>query len=334
MADLDDLIRRADPYANRRDAPLSARARADLRRILRGQSTDGASSPRQRRPMITLATVAAALCTLVVALIASGVLSPQQGVAYAATPELLEPRPVDIPAHDLLLELAALASTRPEAAPVNIVEYSSWSAQLDVGPDGPTQFIQPQDVRTEWRDDLSGSIVVVAGEAYPARGAHGFHDSAPEPPGTVLSEESFLPGQYPLLFRSEPPTTAAEMRSYLLQASDVTGDEVSAADLYRAIQGLLTQRLPTPAQESSILEVLAEQPDITVAGDVTDRDGRPGIAFRASSTNGQVELEYLLVVSPDGQILSLETIYQGGDSAFALPVPAVLEYTIWRRNES
>lgn len=329
MDDLERRIRDANPSSVRPGDPLSARALRDLDRIKRI-----AEPPRRRRTStwIGAGTIAATLA-LIAAAVGFGIFSSDhRSAVYAATPQLLQASPLPESADILLGEFSMNARNRTAQHPANHVTYQTWAVQLHVDEGVPPQpFVQPQVVTSCWEPDLSGSFTIVAGDPYAPAGAEAVDTTRAKPPGTVIVNDSYGPGEFPLVFRDEPPSDGAAMRTYLLEAVGMSGS-TDAIDLLRAVQAFLSQRVPTAQQEAAILDALRDSDGLNVYGRVTDRLGREGIAFSAEGP-GPVRLEHLLIVEPSsGEIIAAETIYHGGDPTIALPIPAVLEYLVWKRN--
>lgn len=326
---LEARVRAANPVATHARPVLTDRALADLQRIM--SEPPAAARPRRRRhPIVWIGASVAATMAIVIVLLIPNVIAGQRAVA--ATPPLLTVAPVTGSAADLLRELAVNVARKADTVTPNETSYQTWAAQLTITEDDDqSHVIQPEVVTSRWETDLSGAVRIVAGEPYPAAGAP--RDAGPaqgvQAPGTVLSDDVLDAGEYPLVFAAEPPVAPQAMRAYLLQATD-TPNSNDAAVLFRCIQAFLSQRNPTPAQESAILAVLQTADGISVLGSVTDRLGRPGVAF-AASTNEGAQLEHLLIVSPDGTLLGAETIYRGGGS-INLPNPSVMEYIVWKRS--
>jgi hypothetical protein len=68
---------------------------------------------------------------------------------------------------------------------------------------------------------------------------------------------------------------------------------------------------------------------VTLAGAVTDRLGRAGIAIQTERESGSHRM--LLIFSPEtGLLLSTETVYLGGIPDYALEYPTVLNYFAWK----
>ena len=96
------------------------------------------------------------------------------------------------------------------------------------------------------------------------------------------------------------------------------------------ISSLMSSVILTRAQESAILVHLSTMEGLSVAGGVTDRLGRAGIAFLATD-RAPGRVEDVIIVSPGtGEIIAMETLYIGDDRPEIDP-PSVISYKAWER---
>ncbi|GAB2456352.1 hypothetical protein GCM10027029_17600 [Conyzicola lurida] len=253
-------------------------------------------------------------------------------VASAATPPLLTGSPVDGTLEDVLERLSVAAQNNQNETPSRqrSIVYETWSANITVGEDKTVDvFVQPQEIERTWSDDLSGRIVTRAGAVKWGEQT----ESAPAAePGAVLDDGTFGPGEYPALFPETPPASADEMRAYL---SSVLGlSSVSTAgEWFKAIQDLRVDWPLTGGQTSALIQIIKTLPDVVLAGTVTDRLGREGIALETETRADGNFKDILVFDLATGLLLSAEDVYLGGLEDTNLPAMTVLSYTAWKESE-
>ncbi|QAY60432.1 hypothetical protein ET475_10830 [Microbacterium protaetiae] len=334
--EFDRLIRSSDPATTRLDEAVSPTALALRDRIMARNPRPVAlrrAIRRHRRAGIRIwpssLSIAASAAVIVLLGIIPAALTPNNAVA--GSPPASDYRPADASAQAMLKKLAAAATARREHVDPGSVSLQSWGANLEEGSDTPG-VVQPQQLTLHWSSDLSGDVTITAGTPYidSAAPVPAATDSGPLPVGTPIYHESYTAGDYPLIFRGEPPTTSDAMRSYLLTTLSGRAGATRASTLFRDINVFLSERQPTPKQESAIIAVLADTPGISFSGRTVDRVGRPGFAF-STTDNGATVLKKVLVISETGQIIAAETHYEGGDSPVPLGAGYLLDYTAWER---
>ena len=218
-----------------------------------------------------------------------------------------------------------MARANPTAAPSTVIAAETWSAELTPGADEVT-FVQPREIVRTRNDDLSGSVVTRAGEVRWGVVPDG---QAPAQPGTVLEENDFGPGDYPMLFPSPPPDAAAELQGYLAQTVGIT-ETSTTGDIFRATVDLRNEWSLNGSQTAALLDLIATRDDVTVLGTVTDRLGRTGIAL-ATDTRFDGAFRDILIFDPDtANLLAAEDVYLGGIDDIQLEAPSVLNYTAWK----
>jgi hypothetical protein len=202
---------------------------------------------------------------------------------------------------------------------------SSQLREPDISdPDRP----EPQNVEAPRRDPLFESW-------YRAVGSHGdtalrsVADSwglaeAEWPSGNVVTRLERPVATFPV----EPPHDLDALRDYLVTRGQVD-DPDDPVQLLDAVEELLCSWSLSAEQHSAILALFSGMPGVSVVGVASDRLGRLGRAFAATSpTPGSFEAR--LVASDDGSsILSIETVYTGGIAELDVPAPAVMRSTSW-----
>jgi hypothetical protein len=323
MADLDDELRGANPLTSRRASPLPARARRELLDLL---AATVEPAPKRRRAALPTIGFAAAASIAVVASIVFAVTSLGPTQPSVAAPPQLETTPLGDDLGHVLARLAEHARAQTTLdLPTQMIRLETWSAQVDASSPVSSYYVQPEEVEKVWRPDRSGSWRSWAGAV--RYGIAAPRDGAPEP-GTSLRDETYAPGAFPLSCRDAPPDDAVELAAYLRDAG-VLPDAPETIDYFAAIEGLRYDRSMTGPQTAAAIELIAGLPDVALAGTVTDRLGREGVAIQTERASGSHRM--LLIFSPDtGLLLSSETIYLGGIPDNALEYPTVLNYFAWK----
>jgi hypothetical protein len=326
--DLDAELRAANPSELRRTTPLTLRAEADLAALLASPASQLAPARVARRRLGGRApTVAAIAVTIALsAVFVVSDLGPPTPASVAAPP-LLEATGAQGDPKPALEELAAIAAARGDAPSSmdQVIRYEAWSAQLEVGATATSAFVQPEVVERRCNSDGSGYWEARAGDVRYGSAP----DNAPaERPGELLRRDEFAAGEFPMAFDEAPPTGARDLDAYL-RAEWGLGETAESFDYFLAIEGLRLEWRLSGAQTAAVLELLAARSDLTLAGRVTDRLGRDGVAFETVRSDGA--LRSILVFSPEtGMLLSTESVYLGGIPDLELDYPTVTNYYAWK----
>lgn len=311
-----ELMRRADPAR----ATHQTLTEADILANLREVKQKARRARRRRQAWVALPGAAALLTALfVIQPWGAGAAS-----AVAATPLMLGTAPIEADVQQVVDEATHRLTESPASVPERRAEFEGWYLDIEVGEHLPaTVVVSPQRQVIQWRPDLSGRITTTAGIAFIPQDGRSYPppDGAAPAPGTVLGDDEFAAGEMPLLFSSEPPSTAAGMRRYLKD---------SGLNYIDAVRGLLSEWRLGADQHAAVLQILSSLDDIEVVGEVTDRLGRPAIALRVSSMTSRNFEHLVLVSSESGRIIALERVYLGGLAELDLPTPSVVEYIAWR----
>lgn len=327
---LSTLLRSADPGTVKRGDPLSERG---LRELAEYAAKEAALEHPHRRGThkvvkwrawrpASLAAGGAFVVILLVAVFAlTSILRPAPAVA--ATPPLLELTSVSATAQELLKEMETMRRTGEK--PGNTIRAQTWALNTTFNEDGTTEatVVEPQWSETTFQIDGTVQYRLVAAEPFP-----GQDDDSLPPPGTILVDETFPPGDWDAPIEESPPTRVDEVGAYL---AAFTGDEeLSTGQTLREISTIMSSYLLTPEQESALIGYLSGLGNIQVSGSTTDRLGRTGIVLSATD-RAPGEYEDRLLLSPrTGQILAAETLYTG-ISRTDIQAPAVVDYTAWER---
>lgn len=330
-----ELIRAAKPGRVRRDTPLSERGRRELAEyeaLETGQRArharrrvPGRRGNRWRRPVPVLAGSSLVLIMVAVAVVLVSVL--RAGPVVASTPPLLEATQISASSTEVLTQMAATRTQRPDdtGTGTGVIRAQTWALNTTIGDDGSisTSRVEPQWNETAFAPDGTVTVRLTAADPFPGQDATGLAE-----PGTLLAEETFPPGTYDTGLPGPPPTDPAHVEDYLLE---LTGEEqLTTGQTFVEVAGLLSSIRLTAAQETALITYLATRDGITVTGEVTDRLGRSGVALTAADRLPG-EVEDVLIVSPQtGKIIAAETRYIGTDRT-DIPSPAVIDYTAWER---
>lgn len=249
------------------------------------------------------------------------------GTAYAATPPLL-PASMEVGTNPQAtferLAAAAANSSAPGQASSMTMRWQSWSLFTRV--DGKTvhSVVEPQLHQTTRNSDGSGSTRTVIGSGSPDQ---------PLPAGHVLNEQQFGPGAFNAFYPQELPTEPAAMLEQLKVGHPI--DDLGTAELFVAIQDLLMEQNPGPAERSAILQVLRGREDIVDLGPMTDRAGRTGTALAVDSDYGGLPTRYILVFDDKtGGVLASEDVLTTTPGKLNVPIPAVISYELWGQRTS
>jgi hypothetical protein len=324
MADFDDELRGANPHASRRTSPLSARAKRELVELL-AATAEPATKPR-RRANPTIGFAAAAAIAVIVAVVFAVTNFGQAGQTSVAAPPPLVTTPLGDDLGEVLAGLAERARAQTSlATSTQTIRLETWSVQVDADAPISEYYVQPEEVEKIWFPDLSGTWRSWAGDIRYGTVPSG---DGPVASGTTLRDDVYAPGEFPLSYPEVPPDDALQLDVYLRGAGGLPR-RPEAIDYFWAIEGMRFDWSLTGPQTAAALELLADLPDVTLAGTVTDRLGREGIAIKAERASGTHRM--LLIFSPEtGLLLSSETVYLGGVPENALEYPTVLNYSAWK----
>lgn len=330
MDEFERRIRDARPLSGHRHLPLTGRAKQELADLVLSSPNVppasrrlGPSPGHPRRFSRRLMLIASSLAAFA---IAGGVtlnILPDTP-ASAATPPLLVTDHIDASAEEILDESAKLMLQRDP--PPNRIRMETWVLNTEIDANGTiiSSSVEPRHEEITFVGD--GNVHVVVTVAPPFPGQKTEHLATP---GTVLSDETFAPGEFDTPYPEAVPTEPTEIADYL---ATVAGSEqpLGAGETIQEVSSILSSNVLSRDQESALLSYVSGLPDLEVAGRVTDRLGRDGIAIRATDRDpGHVE--DLLIISPRaGSITAAETIYIGNDRT-DIASPSVIHYVAWDR---
>ena len=330
--DIENTIRNAKPGTSHRTDPVSEKG---LRLLQSIRSMNPQQQSRDHRPKrhrqrllgrtgMTLVTGTTAVL-FVIAAVMVNILQTMAPV-HAATPELLHITAAPETIAEVTEELSRGHTHSPESPPTtNTLRLTEWSLHSLVNDKGE---IESSEIEPQWREltflaDGTTRFRILAGESFAGQDA-----SKLPRPGTILEDTTYdatNPFEHSSTYAKEPPTDAALMNDYL--ATTIGVEIPTTAEYFKAITGLLSNRLITAEQEFALLEFIATLPNIELDGTTTDRLDRRGVVVRVT----EKDYAHLLVLSPQtGKFLAAETIYIGS-SRTDIPSPAVTSYIAWER---
>lgn len=277
---------------------------------------------RARRWIAAAAGVAAAVAGgTVLALLPMH--DPPAAVASGSPPMLAYPvAPADLaagagePARDTLLQLAGAAAAQTDPAPAGDVQHvlsQAWYLSTVVGADGdPTSTVDPL-VRETWLSPDGSSVALEwRGQHLGEDGRLAAIDTTPADAAVDrLPAGTFDPDLFSAM--SDDPAT---LRSELLEAAGGEaigcgpGTTFAAWCLYQAAAIVSDPYVLPSAFESTLWTVLADEPGVTLAGEVTDRTGRRAVALAVPGgpETGIEAVRVLLVDASTGRLSGHEEI--------------------------
>ncbi|MBD3941327.1 hypothetical protein IF188_06390 [Microbacterium sp. NEAU-LLC] len=332
----EDRVARAlqaiDPATTALDEGRSPRSQLVLEDIIHGRRRAEARPARGHSRMLLWRPIAAVFIFAVVVVIAVPLTTAS---AIALTPPALAlSNPSDLTLEKLVDRSVAELSSGRVTEPAREFQSLGWYLDATVTEDGSTAVISPQITRGTWEEDLSGRIVIVAGRPYLATDSpvDGALPDGGVPPGTVLSDMSFVAGEYQPLVAVAPGESVEEMRSFLRGYG--LPEKYNAGDIMLAVGGAFGEWTLSDQQHASILRLLADSAGAEVLGTGTDRAGRQvwGVRGRPSQTDG-ASSQLMLVSADTGRIVGLETILTRAVEEPPLEAGAVISYTMWDTDE-
>jgi hypothetical protein len=123
------------------------------------------------------------------------------------------------------------------------------------------------------------------------------------------------------------PTDPTALKTWLELGHPVTNgpDETLVA-----ITDLLREQVLSAPERAAVLRVLATVPGLTYQGTTTDRAGRTGKAFALDNSLGGLPSRQTLIIDPaTGRILDDERVLTKTAGMLGVPIPSVIEYTVY-----
>lgn len=318
-SELERVLMQADPARTPRDAKPDAEAERTLERIIRT-----ATKPRrQRRRALGWASAVAVGAVAIV--VAVAVLVPQ-GEAVAGSPAPLDFAAGESTAQTLEAARSTLSATPGPADPERVVRSATWGLDIN-GNTGATKVV-PQLNTLRWEPDLSGRMVSVRGVPYDPTDASANIGAEISSSGEVVADLPMEPGQFttpvPDVFGDSREEVSAALMAFGMP-SDPSGSEVVAA-----ATSVLEQWTLTNAQESQVLDVLADADGVEALGTTSDRLGRQVAGLRVITPDGAAS-DVVLLSLDTGRIVGVERTNLVANDLIA--GGAIISYTMWDVDE-
>jgi hypothetical protein len=301
--------------------PLDDRARVDLTAILASSPEPNAppwlpAGPRQRPSLLLVLPVAGLLAlVLVVGLTIHG---PGGGSAYAATPQPLTYHRLsgETDATDQLIQIAKRTAALPDdvgGGPYAHQVIRSWSLFTRI--DGKA---------------VSSEVVPQLRETWTAANGSGKEITTIERPGRApqRQEHTEVAGELRLMWPLQSLSSKeAELAEQLAKGHPTAN---GPAERLIAIQDAYRSMPIPPAVRARMLRYLADTPGLSVAGSVTDRAGRAGLAVGLDSAYSGLPTRYVLIIDPQtGQLLADEETLTTSAGKLNVRIPSVVSYEVF-----
>ncbi|GAA1398655.1 hypothetical protein GCM10009639_37360 [Kitasatospora putterlickiae] len=301
----------SDPAAGETSAP--GEAEAVLERILHDVVRESAEvrpgRARQRRLIVGLAA-AATVSAVATALL---VLPGGSGSAEAATPAPLayhltaEQESTDARTQLLQLARTARAAGETPLTPLGL-HWQQWSLNTRDDRGKVTSRVVPYDY--EVLDGPAGLVV--------RRRSLGGSDRTRTDPF------------HPTLQDVGTPQDGQALKDWLRRRTPGVDGPGGTS---QAVHDLLVERALTGGQRAAVLELIASLPGLEVTGTVTDRAGRVGVAYSASSDGSGLPTRYTFIVDPGtGRVLAQEETLTETAGLLNVPIPSVTSYNVYLGN--
>ncbi len=263
------------------------------------------------------------------AAVASG--SPPM-LAYPVTPEELAAGGGE-PARDTLLALADAAAAHPDPEPAGDVQHvlaQAWYLSTVVGGDGTATSTVDPVVRQTWLSP-DGSLVATEwrGQHLGEDGLLAAIDTTPADAAVDrIPAGTFDPGLFTAM-SDDPATLRAELLEAAGGAAIGCGPDTTSAAwcLYQAAAIVSDGYVLPSAFESTLWTVLADEPGVTLAGEVTDRTGRRAVALGVPGgpPTGIEAVQVLLVDAGTGRMSGHEEVTLRSEPA-GIDEPTVTQF--------
>ncbi|TQJ31067.1 hypothetical protein [Microbacterium sp. SLBN-146] len=326
---LDRMLRASAPVPPHSGDSLTLRQQTILASIV--EQTPRRQTPRTRRLALTLLTpLAAALAILTVLSVSLlTIFGTSPAAAWGPAPLVYQGTTATVEETVTTATQLLRASGEPAVAERTSAS-TAWNLSVDEA-GSPEQVLSILPIVTEltWAADLSGRMVTIAGEPFPADGGESaVPDDDTWAPGAVIDDRVYGPGEYPAAFPDAADLDADDIAQlYAL----VAPDPQYPGDALFAVAGLLTEWTLTADQHADLLEGLLVYEGLRPLGTTTDRLGREVVGIAAP---GADEREATLLLSAStGRIVGVERTVLSPDDALGVPDGTVISYTLWKDPE-
>lgn len=335
MTDDLQLLTAADPAPSTRwpDGALDHAAERHLRSLVSGEHRPAPVTTRRavRRTLLGTAVTGLAATLVVVAGGGPGTPAPPPAVLVqpvaAPAPLAVDPE-APVPS---LAELAAVAAQRAAGSPPSVVRGShvrTWYLGFAAEGEGFPAVVLPEEQLSVPGAD--GGLVVTSIAADPQQPTQVRLDPGAGPPADaeVVDVSAAQLATDPVA-AVPPPADPAALAGYLTAVW--TPGDTDLPGLLHALESVLLRWTPGPAESAAITGWLAQQPGLVTLGAVTDRLGRPGVAYALDIQRlSAVETRQTLVLDAGtGAVLSSELSFLGDTGEFDVDPYAVMSYVAY-----
>jgi hypothetical protein len=312
---------------------LTARAERELSRITGNEIAHHSEAKHTKfaAPQLSPAIIGVLSVMFVLVSLFLGQLTPT--ISYAASPQLLDFRPIEVTSQELLEKLSEKAAAFPlTSEKFQTIRVQAWNMSITKDSQSTrfVTFVMPEQYKITRKPDGSLSIVVRAGQPVDNVGNPlDVTDEGIPPVGTLIWSDHFPADS--TLFPGHAPVHSENVDEFLKQGMgiDVVPD---TAEYFGAVRGLLMEQYLNGAQNAALLRFLSQLPNIRVAGSVVDRLGREGIAIATTRYWLNDEISEYIIISPQtGRILAVETVNEATTTHLGQPGPIVTGYHAWER---
>lgn len=315
--DIERLLRAANPVPAAPPPPLPVRAAALRERIMSEPAPPRSSRGRMPlRPWWVSVWTPLVAVVVLVAFVAVSIANP----AVAPQASAITPRPLEFSneGEDTVADVISRAQTSLADAeglerPLRSSVSTGWYYVVDMDATQKSAVISPEVTRLEWNEDLSGSIRTLAGDAYWADGSAETLPEGTPPPGSLLWEMEFGPGEVQSVVTAEPGSTASDMEALL--ADYGMADAASGFDVVNSIDAALSFWRLTNQQHARMLQIVAASNGVRVLGSTVDRAGRPVFGLSVDLPSATAEL-HMFISQDTGRVVGFETLTTRADEAF------------------
>lgn len=240
-------------------------------------------------------------------------------------------------AREALLALAALAAERSDAQPAADAAFSrittnEWDLSVATSEGATTSAVVPMVVKQWTPLAAGGEVRRVEFRGSPDLFARGDERTAVAVSGvTPRTDQTYPAGRHTVGPRPGELAAAPSLEDLedRLLWGHTPQDASRTYRLLRNIRVLHAHHVVQPSVSSRLWQVLARQPDLTSAGEVTDRAGRSGRALVLDFDRSLPKRWILIVSSEDGRLLAFEEVLTEDAGRLNVRPPAVIGYTMF-----
>ncbi|MCA0143981.1 hypothetical protein [Blastococcus sp. LR1] len=232
-----------------------------------------------------------------------------------------------------LADLAAIAAERATGTPPSVVRGShvrAWYLGFGVEGEGFPAVVLPEERLSVARAD--GSLQVTTVPADPSRPAEvRLAADAPAPDDAQLQVVDPAQLTEDSADRTPPPAEPSALAAHLAVVR--APSPPTPSELLTGLEQVLIRWTPGPAEDAAIAGWLAQQPWLAPLGTVTDRLGRPGVAYALDATadGATFQTRHTVVLDPaTGAVLSIELAFMENTGEWDVEPHAVISYVAYR----